>query len=40
MGKASVVVGEINIKISETFGDTFIHISDFDMMVDSTDDPI
>jgi len=40
MGKASVVVGEINIKISETFGDTFIHISDFDMMLDSTDDPI
>ena len=40
MEKASVVVGEINAKIPETFGDTFVHVSDFDMMVHSTDDPI
>lgn len=38
--KTSVVVGEINTKISETFGDIFIYVSDFDMMVDSTDAPI
>jgi acyl-CoA hydrolase/GNAT superfamily N-acetyltransferase len=40
MEKASLVVGEINTKIPETFGDTFVHISDFDMMIESTDDPI
>lgn len=40
MEKASVVVGEINPKIPETFGDTFVHVSDFDMMIHSTDDPI
>ena len=40
MEKASFVVGEINAKIPETFGDTFVHVSDFDMMVHSTDEPI
>ncbi|MBU1569793.1 MAG: GNAT family N-acetyltransferase [Proteobacteria bacterium] len=40
MEKASVVVGEINTKIPETFGDTYIHVSDFDFMVHSTDEPI
>jgi acyl-CoA hydrolase/GNAT superfamily N-acetyltransferase len=40
MEKASVVVGEINTKIPETFGDTFVHVSDFDMMIHSTDEPI
>jgi len=40
MEKASIVVGEINTKIPETFGDTFVHVSDFDMMVHSTDEPI
>lgn len=40
MEKASVVVGEINSKIPETFGDTFVHVSDFNMMVHSADDPI
>jgi len=40
MEKASVVIGEINTQIPETFGDTFVHVSDFDMMVHSTDDPI
>jgi acyl-CoA hydrolase/GNAT superfamily N-acetyltransferase len=40
MEKASVVVGEINTKIPETFGDTFVHVSDFDMMIHSMDDPI
>ncbi|MDP3286233.1 MAG: acetyl-CoA hydrolase/transferase C-terminal domain-containing protein, partial [Desulfobacterales bacterium] len=40
MEKASIVAGEINTKIPETFGDTFVHVSDFDMMVQSTDDPI
>lgn len=40
MEKASFVVGEINTKIPETFGDTFVHVSDFDMMINSMDDPI
>jgi acyl-CoA hydrolase/RimJ/RimL family protein N-acetyltransferase len=38
--QASFVVGEINTKIPETFGDTFVHVSDFDMMVNSEYDPI
>jgi acyl-CoA hydrolase/RimJ/RimL family protein N-acetyltransferase len=33
--KASLVVGEINTSIPRTFGDTFIHISDFDFLVQS-----
>lgn len=35
IGKASLVVGEINTSIPKTFGDTFIHISEFDFLVHS-----
>ena len=40
MEQASLVVGEINSQIPCTYGDTFIHISDFDLLVNSTQDPI
>ena len=39
MEQASVVVGEINSKIPFTFGDTIIPISDFDLLVKSTEPP-
>jgi acyl-CoA hydrolase len=39
MEKASLVVGEINDKIPRTFGDTFVHISDFDMFVYADEPP-
>ncbi|MBU0991816.1 MAG: GNAT family N-acetyltransferase [Proteobacteria bacterium] len=35
MNRASFVVGEINPLVPVTFGDTFVHISDFDMIVES-----
>jgi len=38
--RATVCVGEINTKIPRTFGDTFIKISEFDFLVQSTDPPI
>jgi len=37
MEKASFVVGEINPLVPRTFGDTFVHTSDFDLMVKSED---
>jgi acyl-CoA hydrolase/GNAT superfamily N-acetyltransferase len=40
MEQASLVVGEINSRIPRTYGDTFIHISDFDLLVHSTQEPI
>lgn len=40
MEQASLVVGEINSGIPRTYGDTFIHISDFDLLVHSTQEPI
>jgi acyl-CoA hydrolase/RimJ/RimL family protein N-acetyltransferase len=40
MELASWVVGEINTKIPTTFGDTFVHVSDFDHLVHSTEEPI
>jgi acyl-CoA hydrolase/RimJ/RimL family protein N-acetyltransferase len=40
MEQASIVVGEINGQIPITFGDTFVHVSDFDMLVNATEDPI
>ena len=40
MEQASLVVGEINSLVPRTFGDTFIHISDFDLLVRSTEKPI
>ncbi|MEE4606861.1 MAG: GNAT family N-acetyltransferase, partial [Desulfobacteraceae bacterium] len=39
MAKASLVVGEINPLIPRTFGDTFVPVSDFDLMIHSEDPP-
>ena len=40
MEKASIVVGEINREIPRTFGDTFVHVSDFSHLVLSNEPPI
>lgn len=39
MEQASVVVGEINTQIPFTFGDTVVSLSDFDLLVASTEAP-
>jgi acyl-CoA hydrolase len=39
MEQASLVVGEINNHIPRTFGDTFVHVSDFNHLVLATDPP-
>jgi len=38
--QAAIRVGEINTQIPCTFGDTFVHVSEFDFLVRSTDPPI
>ena len=38
--QATICVGEINTQIPCTLGDTFVHISEFDFLVCSTDPPI
>ena len=40
MQQASLVVGEINKWMPRTFGDTFVNISDFDMLVEAQEPPI
>ncbi len=40
MEQASLVVGEINTRIPFTFGDTIVSISDFDLLIESTEPPI
>ena len=40
MEKAAIKVGEINIKIPRTFGDTFVPVSEFDYLILSEDLPI
>jgi acyl-CoA hydrolase len=40
MEQASLVIGEVNTKIPRTFGDTFVPVSSFDMLVYSKDLPI
>jgi len=40
MEQADLVVGEINTKIPRTFGDSFVSINEFDMLVRSTELPI
>jgi acyl-CoA hydrolase/GNAT superfamily N-acetyltransferase len=40
MEKASITVGEINTYIPYTFGDTFVHLSDFNFLVRAEDPPI
>jgi acyl-CoA hydrolase/GNAT superfamily N-acetyltransferase len=39
MEQASVVIGEINTQIPFTFGDTIVSLSDFDLLVKSTEPP-
>ncbi len=39
MEQASVVVGEINPRVPFTFGDTIVSVSDFDLLVKSTEPP-
>ena len=39
MERANLVVGEINTKTPYTFGDTIVSISDFDLIVESTEPP-
>ena len=38
--QATISVGEINTQIPCTMGDTFIHLSEFDFVIRSTDSPI
>jgi acyl-CoA hydrolase len=38
--QAAIGVGEINTQIPCTFGDTFVHVSEFDFLVRSADPPI
>jgi len=40
MEQAKLVVGEINIQVPRTLGDTFVQISDFDMLVQSDEPPV
>jgi acyl-CoA hydrolase/RimJ/RimL family protein N-acetyltransferase len=40
MARATLVVGEINEQAPRTLGDTFVHVDDFDFLVESTEPPI
>ena len=40
MEQASLVVGEINEWAPRTLGDTFVHVDDFDFLVDASEPPI
>ena len=40
LDQAAIRVGEINTQIPYTFGDTFVHVSEFSILVRSTDTPI
>ncbi len=40
MEKASIVIGEINYEIPQTFGDTFVPASEFNCFVESNEPPI
>lgn len=40
MKQARLVVGEINPQIPRTFGNTFVNISEFDLLIYSRDDPV
>jgi len=37
MAQASVAIGEINSQIPRTYGDTFVSVHDFDLLVESTE---
>jgi len=38
--QARLVVGEINDKVPFTYGDTFLHVDEFDAFISSEDDPL
>ena len=40
MERASLVVGEINDQIPRTLGDSFVHMDEFDYLVESTEPPM
>lgn len=40
MEQASIVVGEVSEHMPRTFGDTFVHINNFDYLVKSTEPPL
>lgn len=40
MEQASLVVGEINPQIPRTYGDTFVHLSDFHLLIQSDEPPL
>jgi acyl-CoA hydrolase len=40
MAQAELVVGEINPWIPRTFGDTFVRVDEFDLLVESTEPPL
>jgi len=40
MEQASIVVGEINDQVPCTLGDTFVHVSDFDYLIESAEPPL
>jgi acyl-CoA hydrolase len=40
MERASLVVGEVNPHVPNTFGDTFVSVEDFDFLVEATEPPI
>ncbi len=40
MAQASLVVGEINDRVPRTYGDTFVHVSEFNYFVQATEPPI
>ena len=40
MDRASLVVGEVNTKLPFTYGDTFVSVDDFDLLVRSGRDPV
>jgi acyl-CoA hydrolase/GNAT superfamily N-acetyltransferase len=40
MERASLVVGEINSSVPRTMGNTFVHVDDFDYLVQATEPPI
>ena len=40
MEQASIVVGEINEWAPRTLGDTFVHVDDFDFLIDAAEPPI
>jgi len=37
MEQASLIVGEINENVPRTMGDTYVHVDDFDYLVQATE---